>query len=156
MIDLIKFWDANAAFDKKRYWLLKTTDNSSLVYEIEWRKDSQPLPWYYRTKGEIYWAQTSSENFVFIMERSFVDLKSFKQELYTSLIQQGVHADSVLQKIEDFVGKDVLDEAIKAHKKFLKELVSVVNELCKTTPIAPQPAVNVPKQRHLTLIKKDR
>ena len=137
MDKLLEFLSHNV-IEEKMYWRVAQL-YTERQYEIQWSRDGEH-PWKLRPVNEGDWQTCKPEDLTRLLNQERLDLVSFEEQVRSSLLQQIVFAQTVVQSGREFFGEGIIDAAIKNNETFVNELKNAIFAvLDKEKEKAPSP-----------------
>ena len=129
MEKLIEFIEANV-IEESLYWqICQIYERTEVVYEIRWVKEDEK-PWQLRNKDSIeQWKCYKGANLTEALNSHKISLPDFEHKLKTTILQNAVFANTILQKTKELLGEDAISKAIEDNEIFLHNLKKIIETL---------------------------
>ena len=142
MNDLLKFID-NFILDDQLYYRIPKL-HSKDEFEVHWIRKENPS-WHLRKVDTISWENASSENLIELLNKNNLDISILDANLRSSIIQQVIFADMVIEKATELLGTEAINQSREDNKNFMSSLVEVIKSLVSLSAELPPSEVPPPK-----------
>ena len=98
--------------------------SKSVTFELKW----QQKKWELRPLEAEHWMSFTAAELLPMLSVLRVDLDGFSASLRDTIISQAIYADLLMERAAALLGKETIDQALVATRKFADQLRAVVDK----------------------------